>query len=368
MEAHLEQLERLGFTVVPSAIPAEQLLPLRAAFESVCDAIRGTKPPEHWSLEVRDADSTPPPPRPPMPACAAHAAFKRQWPWPPRAPVQAGNIMGAVEFFRACELSPLFEPLMDHPAVYPILAAALRRGRGGLPGEPRLRDPVAQHMPGRTQGVPWHRDGNSKGSNIRLTYILDELEQGGGGTACVAGSHLDRLRDRAEMLPLPPWFAANRLGKPEDAPVDPARPIVTPLAGMPAGSWCVGQRGPLCPPLFCVQSQAPSSTELALRCSMINWTAMIHRRTDNNTDSPRRTFWQVFCREGFDLGDRLCSHLSARYRAAQTIPSRIALVDDTAQRAAGGGFWRLEEIDGEHRTWPHHVGALARPVRRGAAL
>ena len=83
-----------------------------------------------------------------------------------------------------------------------------------------------------------------------------------------------------------------------------------------------------------------------------------YRRTDNNTDSPRRTFWQVFCRDGFDLGNRLCGHLSAKYRAAQTIPGpcrmfplprfppdkslrrcgssgRIALMDDTTQRAAG---------------------------------
>ena len=49
----------------------------------------------------------------------------------------------------------------------------------------------------------------------------------------------------------------------------------------------------------------------------------------------------MFCREGFDLGGRLCGHLSKQYRAAQTIPARIALMDDTAQRAAGQGYWRL---------------------------
>ena len=125
---------------------------------------------------------------------------------------------------------------MDHPSIYPILAAALRDGRGGLPGEPRIRDPVTQYMPGRTQGAHWHRDG----PNIRLTYILDDLEEDGGGTACVATSHLDTLEQKAEYLPLPPWFKVNRLGAPEDSPVDdPARRVVTPLAGMPAGSCMI---------------------------------------------------------------------------------------------------------------------------------
>lgn len=151
------------------------------------------------------------------------------------------------------------------------------------------------------------------------------------GTHSVATSHLDKRHNKEQHLPLPPWFQENPLGAPADAPIDEdARRIVVPLAGMPAGSC------------------------------MINWTAIIHRRTDNNTDSPRRTFWQVFCREGFDLGGRLCGHLSAKYRAAQTIPgmfcvsalcwrsavsskfecvsdvtARIALLDDSAQRAVG---------------------------------
>ena len=93
------------------------------------------------------------------------------------------------------------------------------------------------------------------------------------------------------LLVFAAWFKANPLGAPADAPLDePQRAVVTPLAGMLAGSC------------------------------MINWTTVIHRRADNNTDSPRRTFWQVFCREGFDLGGRLCGHLSEQYRAAQTIP------------------------------------------------
>jgi hypothetical protein len=123
---------------------------------------------------------------------------------------EAGSIDGAIDFFRAYELDPAFECLMDHPSVYlsrtkvrvqlsvslyvssscinvngdryPILATALQSGRGGEPGEPRLRDPVVQYMPGHTQGAQWHRDG----FNIRLTYILDDLEEDGGGTAWCA--------------------------------------------------------------------------------------------------------------------------------------------------------------------------------------
>lgn len=40
-----------------------------------------------------------------------------------------------------------------------------------------------------------------------------------------------------------------------------------------------------------------------------------------------------------------CSgHLSATYRASQTDPVRIALMDDSAQRDAGKGYWRLEDL------------------------
>ncbi len=217
---------------------------------------------------------------------------------------EAGSIDGAIDFFRAYELDPAFECLMDHPSVYlsrtkvrvqlsvslyvssscinvngdryPILATALQSGRGGEPGEPRLRDPVVQYMPGHTQGAQWHRDG----FNIRLTYILDDLEEDGGGTAwcafasrtclaahcrlhlpvdrltvaarcvcphSVATSHLDKLRNEEQYLPLPPWFKANPLGAPADAPIDEeSRRIVTPLAGMPAGSCMINWTGALC--------------------------------------------------------------------------------------------------------------------------
>ena len=177
---------------------------------------------------------------------------------------------GVVDFFRAYEVSPAFEPLMDLPSTFPVLAAALRAGRGGPAGEPRLRTPVTQLLPGHTRSTnTWHRDGG----HIRLTYILDDMPHDGGGTAMVAGTHLDRVNSLQERLPLPSWFRSNPLGAPSDAP--PEWRVVTPLAGMPAGSC------------------------------MINWTDIVHRRTDNQSAAARRTFWQVFNREANDLGDRL---------------------------------------------------------------
>lgn len=50
MEEHLRQLETLGYTVIPAAVSADQLLQIRAAYDRVVDAIRRTKPKSAWSL------------------------------------------------------------------------------------------------------------------------------------------------------------------------------------------------------------------------------------------------------------------------------------------------------------------------------
>ena len=110
------------------------------------------------------------------------------------------NDPGVVDFFRAYELDPAFEPLMDLPTAFPILAAALRGGRGGMAGEPRIRTPVTQLLPGATPSTnAWHRDGG----HIRITYILDDLEPGGGGTACLPGSGCSNGRAWAVTVKLP---------------------------------------------------------------------------------------------------------------------------------------------------------------------
>ena len=144
-------------------------------------------------------------------------------------------------------------------------------------------------------------------------------------------AHLDVLHSGKRELP--EWFKQNPLGAPEDAP--PEYRCATPLAGMPAGS------------------------------AMINWTDIVHRRTDNTTPHPRRTFWQVFRRQGEGIGDRLCAHLSQEYRARQTDPTRIALLDDRMLREAGGDFWRLEDLEEASPFWPYRLDAVLARLRAG---
>jgi hypothetical protein len=45
------------------------------------------------------------------------------------------------------------------------------------------------------------------------------------------------------------------------------------------------------------------------------------------------------------------------------LASRVSLLLLLAQ-----GYWRLEDIDEDHRTWPFHVDSLIPLVRRAAAL
>ena len=90
---------------------------------------------------------------------------------------------------------------------------------------------------------------------------------------------------------------------------------------------------------------------------MINWTDIVHRRTDNISDRPRRILWQVFGREGSDVGDRLCGHLSSEYRAA------VARRNPERAKLMTGPDWRLEEIDQTNPFWPYHVDGLLQMLR-----
>ena len=66
---------------------------------------------------------------------------------------------------------------------------------------------------------------------------------------------------------------------------------------------------------------------------------------------------------GQRIGDRLCAHLSSEYRARQTDPTRIALLDDRMLREAGGDFWRLEDLDEGSPFWPYRLDAVLARVR-----
>ena len=142
METHLMELECVGVTAIRNAIAPPLLAELRAAHDEVCARIRRNVPPEEWSWENPD--------------------------YP-----------GVVDFFRAFEHHAVFEELLDLPTVFPILAAALRGGRGREAGEPRCGGPVCQYLPaGVGSKMHWHRDGDL----IRLTYLLADLPPDGGGT------------------------------------------------------------------------------------------------------------------------------------------------------------------------------------------
>ena len=142
METHLMELECVGVTAIRNAIAPPLLAELRAAHDEVCARIRRNVPPEEWSWENPD--------------------------YP-----------GVVDFFRAFEHYAVFEELLDLPTVFPVLAAALRGGRGREAGEPRCGGPVCQYLPaGVGSKMHWHRDGDL----IRLTYLLADLPPDGGGT------------------------------------------------------------------------------------------------------------------------------------------------------------------------------------------
>eukprot|EP01052_Picozoa_sp_SAG31_P060474 SAG31_NODE_19646_length_595_cov_1.534274_1_plen_66_part_10 len=61
----------------------------------------------------------------------------------------------------------------------------MNEGHGRAPGKLRLLGgPVCQWLPPRTgTEMNWHTDGDY----IRMTYTLDDLHEGGGGTAIGTG-------------------------------------------------------------------------------------------------------------------------------------------------------------------------------------
>ena len=42
-------------------------------------------------------------------------------------------------------------------------------------------------------------------------------------------------------------------------------------------------------------------------------------------------------------------------------------MDDSAQRAAGEGYWRLEDIDSDHKTWGYHMDPILPLVKSRSA-
>jgi len=174
MESHLAELEQHGLTVIRNAISPPLLQSLRAAHDEICQRIRQNTPRSEWSFESDEP--------------------------------------GVVDFFRAFEHHSCFEELLDLPTVFPVVAAALRGGRGRAPGEPRCGGPVCQYLPaGVGSKMGWHRDGDL----IRLTCLLHDCPPDAGGTAYIPGSHTsasDNLQDELnDANGLPRWPEAAKV-------------------------------------------------------------------------------------------------------------------------------------------------------------
>jgi hypothetical protein len=213
IEAHLTELEQNGLTVIRNAVPPNLLQALRSAHDDICQRVRNNTPPSEWSFESDEP--------------------------------------GVVDFFRAFELNPCFEELMDLPTVFPVLASALRGGRGRDPGEPRCGGPVAQYLPaGVGSKMSWHRDGDL----IRCTYLLQDCPPDGGGTAYIPGSHTSASDHLQKELN----YADGR----------PRWPKATKVMSGKAGDC------------------------------FINWTMLWHTRSPSSTTAPdRKVFWLVYRRD-----------------------------------------------------------------------
>ena len=176
---HVRRLDHVGYTVVPDAISAERLAPIRERFDALIADY------ENVPSAVVDGAST------------------------------SVKGVGSIDFHRFFEIDPLFEDFMDLPTVLPIVQAArnhdvvlLSSGMGNY------------RAPNSPAATLWHRDG---GPYMRLTIYLDDVTEDVGPTAVVPGSHKDPNRP-------PPW--ANHDGQPR------ALPGMVPLPA-PAGTCLI---------------------------------------------------------------------------------------------------------------------------------
>ena len=230
LQAHLHSLAHRGYTILPAVIQPPLLAQLRERFDALIGrAQRGE--------------------------CASGGS----------------DAAGIVEVARVYEEEPAFEALMALPPVLALAQAAL-----GV--EPRLHGgPYAHYVPPRTgSDMAWHRDGDPEhGGWLRLTYTLDDLEPGGGGTSLMPGSH------RWEPTqPVPEW--AN----------DAATGAACELPGRDE---------------FC----APAGS------CMVSWTLLWHARPPNLSERARRVFWQLYRRPEQPTWHSAQHLLSQEYFAAQ---------------------------------------------------
>lgn len=155
-EAHWQQLELQGFTMLQNAMRPELLKACREFFERAVDRAGRRLP-----------------------------------------PAQGSEDQGIEGMFLDPRLDPIFAELFDNPRVLPLVARAMaertkcaRYPDGEQPTLLDMND--GQYMPAgcghtfaKRKNMGWHPDGEY----VRLTYLLDDLSPDGGGTCFYAGSH-----------------------------------------------------------------------------------------------------------------------------------------------------------------------------------
>jgi hypothetical protein len=161
-EAHLMELESMGYTIVHDAIPADLLRRLRLCHAQACQRIREAKPEADWSWESDNP--------------------------------------GVVDYWRLYALDPVYEELLTLPSIYNICQRAIIEGRGGPGVQPHPVGPIlvhemGQHAPARTPGgQAWHQDGGPTDPSLRCTFTLNDLAPDGGGTIALAGTPTTKAR------------------------------------------------------------------------------------------------------------------------------------------------------------------------------
>jgi hypothetical protein len=288
-DAHFKQMELQGFTLVPDVLP----LPLlQACRDYLDDAVA-----EHQRQPDASEES------------------------------EVGAFLNPAD-------NPLFASLFDNPGVLPLVQRAMRE-RTRCPAWPdgesaTLLDMNDAHfMPAgcgdtffQRKRMGWHPDGEY----VRLTYLLDDLDPDGGGTAFYPGSHRDHTMDptNPRASNANPSTAGGGVGGavPEFFNVQPGRvPVESP------GTW---------------RAAGPAGS------CIVNYTMTWHTRTPNRSDKPRQIIWLVY--------KRASEPQPNRYREGKAQQGEI----QTEEQADGLGR-------GETRsTWAPYVTGLAAgdPKRR----
>jgi ectoine hydroxylase-related dioxygenase (phytanoyl-CoA dioxygenase family) len=228
MDAHQMRLCNLGYTIVQGAIKPGLLTELRARFDEVMS--------ERGELPTAARPDTP------------SRDVNRVW-----------------------DYQPIFEELMDLPAVFPIAQKYMHDDIQLLGAA------IANLMPAHTPArVPWHRDGDY----VRLTYFLDDVSAAGGPTALIPGTH------REPQGP-PKWLNTD------DG-------YSRTVAGM------------------------TTVTATAGSC-MVNDTRLWHSSTPNNSDYDRKVVWIVFKTASQSIVHHEHLRNSASFIERQTQPLRRRL-------------------------------------------